>query len=387
MQARHGIALFLLSVSLATAHAGSAYPEYRVTVVAPANSAAADINKFGVVVGSYPAGGSSIHAFLNRGKGLVDLGAMRGASSRAEAINDKGQVLGNYLDAFGQPAGGFIYYRGDRRNLGTLPGRFTIYSDINNAGYTTASGVATGGYHAFLRSPDGKLRDIGSLPFRNPTTMAEALNNRNQITGNSGPLLLPDPPVHAYIWTNGVMRDLGNLGGGAPNSGLAINDHGQVTGYAAVPPGRLNRAAFLYTHGRLIDIDGRPPTAERFSLGTGINNHGYVVGESNDLSGFIYRGRRRESLNSLIDPKLGWDIRSPAAINDAGQIAATAYRKGISYAVRLDLIRPHGMALPAPEPDEEAASPVTPMSEADAAAEAKADAEAAAHEVAQPVQQ
>ena len=84
----------------------------------------------------------------------------------------------------------------------------------------------------------------------------------------------------------------------------------------------------------------------RDSAGTGINGLGHVVGTSDHLSGFVYRGRRMQSLNALIDPALDWDIWRPVAINDAGQIAATALRNGVQYAVRLDLIRP--LAEPAP---------------------------------------
>ena len=93
-----------------------------------------------------------------------------------------------------------------------------------------------------------------------------------------------------------------------------------------------------------------------------------------------------QSLGTLIDPRLGWTFINPVAINDAGQIAATAFRNGRSYAVRLDLIRPYANAVPAAEPDEEA-SVEPPLSAEAAAARAKEEAEAAAREVAQPVMQ
>jgi probable HAF family extracellular repeat protein len=380
MQAHHSLSLFLLSLTIGLANA-AAYPEYRVTVVAPANSAATDINNHGVVVGNYPFSATSTHAFLNRGHGLVDLGTLRGTASDAVAINDKCQVLGHWTTAAGQKRG-FIYYRGERRDIGVIPGRGTTYTDINDAGFITAYGFSSEDEHSFLRAPDGTFRDIGSLPFANPPmTVATALNHRNQITGASGPLTHPDQPLHAFIWTKGVMRDLGDLGK-EPNSGLAINDRGQITGYASVPAVFPHaQVAFLYSNGRLVDIDGRPATANRFSAGTGINIYGHIVGYSDHLSGFIYRGKRMQSLNALIDPRPGWDIRYPQAINDAGQIAATAFRNGVQYAVRLDLIRPHAMQAPALELDDEAAG------EAAGGADAKADAQAQTYETVQPVKQ
>jgi probable HAF family extracellular repeat protein len=389
MHMHRRISLFLLSFALAAAHAapaGHAYAEYRVTIVGPASSDATDINNAGVVVGNYPFRPTVTHGFLNRGTGLVDLGTLGGLASRAAAINDKGEVLGNWATSGGQSRG-FIYYHGKQRDIGAIPGRFTIFTDINNAGYITAFGAVADSFegpHGFLRAPNGSFRDIGHLPVDNPLTIttALALNDRNQITGESGPLTFPDQPLRAYIWTNGVIRDLGDLGT-EPNGGRAINERGQITGYASVPEGFRDRVAFLYTHGRLVDIDRRPATVERFSEGTGINNLGHVVGTSDHLSGFVYRGRKMESLNALIDPKLGWDIRLPRAINDKGQIAATAFRKGVQYAVRLDLIRPSLEAAPALERDDEAG----PLPQAVSAEEAAAEAAAQAHEPVQPVGQ
>lgn len=50
MHMRHRLSLVLMSFTVAAA--ASAYPEYKVTVVGPANSTAADINSAGVVVGT-----------------------------------------------------------------------------------------------------------------------------------------------------------------------------------------------------------------------------------------------------------------------------------------------------------------------------------------------
>jgi len=69
MHFRHRLSLVLMSFTLAGA--AWAYPEYKVTVVGPANSTAADINNAGVVVGYYPYSPTANHAFLNRGKGLA----------------------------------------------------------------------------------------------------------------------------------------------------------------------------------------------------------------------------------------------------------------------------------------------------------------------------
>lgn len=376
--------LSLALVSFIVASAAWAYPEYRVTIVGPANSRAADINSSGAVVGGYTTGGTT-RGFVNRGKGVVLLGSLGGTSSGAVAINDKGVVLGNWTSASGQWRG-YLYSCGKQRDIGAIYGR-TIYRDINNAGYIIGLANPPGSTPyplSVLRAPNGAITDLGSIATENPATQVYAINNRNQIAAESGPWGAPEQPFRAVIWAKGKFRDLGDFGW-EPNGAVAINDRGQATGYASVTTGGPHdRVAFLYSHGRLINIDPRPATEWRYSQGKGINNHGHIVGESDHIGGFIWRGKRMQALSSLVDPKLGWGNIDPQAINDVGQIAATAVRGGVSYAVRLDLIRPH--ASTAPPLDADAAAEIAALA-APAAQEAaldKAEAEAQAREVVQP---
>jgi len=358
--------LLLLSLAVSAAASAAPYAEYRVTIVGPAGSQPSDMNQAGAVVGFRPTGEATYRSFVNYGGGPRDLGLLGGISNQAVAINDKGEVLGNWTTTSGQ-ARGYLYHRGSFRQLAGVEGQRTRYVDINNAGYILASSgppaskPGAGNPSGYLRAPNGSYRLIASLPYPNPTTQVEALNNRNQVTGESGELILPEIQFYAFTWSRGVTRQLGHFGY-APNYGLDINDRGQVAGYTSTATFR-EALATVWTHGRPTLIDTRPASMYRFSTANAINNHGHVVGNANQIGAFIYRGRRMESLNSLIDPKSGWNITFSRAINDAGQIAADAVRGGVQYAVRLDLIRPHGLAALAIEADEEL----------DAAADAKVE--------------
>jgi probable HAF family extracellular repeat protein len=394
------LSLILMSFAVAGAAwaAPGAHPEYRVTIVGPAGSVPTDINEAGVVVGNYRVGPTATHAFLNRGKGVVDLGSFKDSrSSTAAAINDRGQVLGQWTTSSGQVRG-YIYDKGKLRDLGTIGGRPSTWTDINNAGYISVYAAdpllpdgSGGGNTSYLRAPNGTLTRLNDLPRTNPdfppTTEALALNNKNQITGGSGSAEPIDFFLRGFIWTRGQTRDIGDLGS-FPINPVAINDRGQLTGNAELADGPA-RVAFIYYRGRIVPIDTTPGRQGPFSGGTGINNRGHVVGFRIVFGGpqpFIWRGRRLENLNSLLDPAQGWTVSDPQAINDAGQIAATGTRNGRSYAVRLDLIRPYTDAVAPAEPDEEA-SVEPPLSAEAAAARAKENAEAAAREVAQPVGQ
>lgn len=382
MWTRNCVAALALVSAIGTA-AAAAYPEYRVTIVGPPGSSAADINRAGAVAGSYPVGGT-IHGFVNRGQGLVKLGAL-GASSAAVAINDNGEVLGNWTGPDGRSRG-YIYSCGRQRDIGIIGSR-SSYRDINNAGYTIATAWIDSDPSGYLRAPNGSLRDIGHLPVADPITDVFALNNRKQVAGKSGPLEFPEQPYRAVIWTKGTLRDLGDLGL-TPNSANAINDRGQATGFAAVSTGGPHdRVAYLYSNGSLVSIDDLSGTDLKYSEGLGINNHGHVVGYSDVLQGFVWRGRTMQSLNTLVDPRLGWNIQTALAINDAGQIAATAVRGGVQYAIRLDLLRPHALSTPALDADHAAELAAIATTPAQAASLARAEAEAQAREVVQAVAQ
>ncbi|WP_306395196.1 HAF repeat-containing protein [Telluria beijingensis] len=382
--------LSLILLSFAVTGSAWAYPEYRVTVVGPVDSWVSGINNAGVVIGSYQVAPNVNRAFLNRGKGLVDLGALKGVSSSAAGINDRGEVVGNWTTADGRLRG-FIYSCGKARDIGTIPGKVTSYTDINDAGYITASGRnpndnETRGY---LRAPNGSFTHLGAIAWDGSgpaTTIPAALNNRNQVTGISGRFNAPEPGFRAFGWSKGVIRDLGDLGS-TPNAGNAINDRGQIAGQANIFISPRDHVAFLYSHGRMINIDPRPASEYRYSGGYGINNRGHIVGGTDHLSGFIWRGRRMESLNALIAPGQGWDIYYPVAINDAGQIAAVATRNGVRYSVRLDLIRPHVDNAPALDPEAAAEMFTFAASPALDTALAKAEAQAQEREVARPVAQ
>ncbi|MGX4641949.1 HAF repeat-containing protein [Massilia sp. SYSU DXS3249] len=360
MSLRTSVSLFLLSLGMGLAHGSPGYAEYRVTIVGPAGSQPSDINESGAVVGYTYLGGPNYRSFVNYGKGPIDLGLRGGTSNQAVAINDKGEVLGNVTTTTATTSGsprGYVYYRGSFRTIPGPGGRPARLVDINNAGYILAASNATtgpgaGNPGAYLRAPNGKYQELGALPYPNPTTQPEALNNRNQVTGESGTLSSPEIPFYAFIWSKGVMRQLGSFGY-TPNYGLDINDRGQVAGYTSTETFR-EALATIWNHGRPTLIDTRPAGDYRFSTAQAINNHGHVVGNSNHLGAYIWRGRRMESLNALIDRKSGWNISFSRGINDAGQVIADGYRNGVGYAVRLDLVRPHALGKAQIEADEEA---------------------------------
>jgi probable HAF family extracellular repeat protein len=192
---------------------------------------------------------------------------------------------------------------------------------------------------------DDKIMDLETLG--GTSSSADEINGRGQVVGFSFNAI-PDPvsiiyfglagltngtQTRAYLWEDGVMQDLGTLGG--PDAvALFVNEHGQVAG-------------FSYTNSNPDPVTGVPTThpfvwtkeAGMKDLGSlggslgwvnsesgGFNNRGEMIGISN-LAGdqiahpFLWDGEK------LIDLNAGGIEGNPldaSAINDAGDVVGQA---------------------------------------------------------------
>jgi probable HAF family extracellular repeat protein len=208
--------------------------------------------------------------FWRNGK-ITNLGTLGGYESGAGMVNSRGQVTGFSGNAIPDPYSLFGLgtqtraYVWDERNgmqdIGTLGGPDAASPFINErgqiAGFSYTSDMAV---DPFLWEPptehylNGKMIDLGSL---GGTFGAEgdglALNNRGQVVGASN--LAGDVYFHPFLWTApGPMRDLGTLGGPTGTSN-AINEAGEVVGYADLPPSAATSTdAFLWKKGKMTDL-------------------------------------------------------------------------------------------------------------------------------------
>ena len=148
-----------------------------------------------------------------------------------------------------------------------------------------------------------------------------AINSYNHVAGYST-ITTNDERVHAFLHDGTKMIDLGSLGGPGNRWGsdlsvaLGVNKYDQVVGYTYLPvvgEMPIQQVAFLWSRG----LDGS--------------------GQMVNLNTLLYR----ESKDYL--------LFSATAINDSGQIAATAYHMPTG-AVRAVLLTPTGPPRP-PVPD------------------------------------
>jgi len=224
------------------------------------------------------------------------------------------------------PAGQYLYSATD---LGTLGGSASSASALNDLGQIVGSADIHSATpvtnHAFLFT-NGALADLGTLgdylggSYPVSKSAATALNNRAQVVGYS---YTSSGPIHAFLWDQGVMTDLGTLPGSQQSKASAINDQGQLVGWT-VPSGIQH--AFLYDIASMTMTDLGTLGAGTESYALAINNHGVIVGDSwtnnsglSDLA-FVYSNGVMAALG-----KLGaLPAINAYAINDNGQIVGYA---------------------------------------------------------------
>jgi len=206
---------------------------------------------------------------------------------------------------------------------GGSPGGFVQASAINNSGEVagiTVFSTPSPATHAFLYS-NGVMTDLGTLGGF--ASFGWGINNVGQVTGASEyhPISFTLAPgesytdSHAFLYSNGAMADLGTLGGHS-SAGMGINDAGQVTGWSQVIGGSAH--AFLYSDGTMTDLG---TLGGHQSNAFAINNAGQVTGAAETIRGdpqphaFLYSHGVMADLGTL-----GGTNSVGLAINDVGQV-------------------------------------------------------------------
>jgi probable HAF family extracellular repeat protein len=279
----------------------------RIEPVLPTFVNVADLSARGQVVGAYGSPFGEIDAFSWQAGRWTQLDDLGGQAS-AEAVNDRGQILGWVAPASGGGPRPVVWDGPDMITLDPVSSGLDLV-DINNRGQA----LLTIRGQAVVWQVGGGITPLGTLG--GDRSHGNDINEAGEVTGMS---TTPAGEYHAFVWRDGRMTDLGTLGGDS-SVGRAINEAGQVAGGATAPDGR--------SHPVLWGRDGRP--AILGSLGgdwgsaMALNEQGQVVGDSRTASGhqhaFLWQGGRMTDLSALVSPEseFGW----ARDINERGQIA------------------------------------------------------------------
>ena len=249
---------------------------------------------------------------------------------------------------------GFVWQNGQMRGLPNFPGGNNGFATgANNLGQVV--GWAENGVHdstccctqvlqfrpaMWTLGPPDKIHALPLIPG-DTSGAATAINDNGQIVGISG---ICDQAVgrhtakHAVLWENGGVTDLGTFPAAWWNTPTAINQHGDIVGFAGDPAfveGDVLHA-FMWTREDglrpLKPLKGRTPQHVD-SEAYGINEARQVVGVScdaaqNDCRAVVWdHGAYPTDLNDL---KGGYSafLASAKDINDKGEITGRAVDPG-----------------------------------------------------------
>jgi len=213
-------------------------------------------------------------------------GAIRAEESFAVALNEN-VINGRPQYVCNSGGTAFVFDGWDGTSINTFNSSQLIAVDMNNA---LPVGHVVGNHGS-----DGFFWDGGeTYPISNPNgspVQVVGLNNNDQVIGNSG--------GQAFIWhlnpitKQGVYQPLGTLGGGT-STAVAINDNGIVVGYSTTgevyTEGNLSQAivhAFVWRNGRMYDLGTHVPIYAYpfafnfpFSEAVATNENNMIVGNS-----------------------------------------------------------------------------------------------------------
>jgi probable HAF family extracellular repeat protein len=315
------------------------------------------VNNSGVVVGgaatAIPDPGCDdcflIHAFRWQNGIVEDLGALPGVNfSHATSINARGWATGGSFTADIDPLTGrqtehaVLWKDSEIIDLGTIgTGVNTAGLYIKNSGQVVGFGTAdtdpdpfasigltpfASHTHTFVWK-DGIMQDLGTLGGPDAFATAGGCNLQRDglVAGASFTSSTPNasgfPTLDPFLWKDGTMIDLGGLGGTFGTAQCA-NNRGQVIGQSNLL-GDKNQHAFLWEQGAMKDLG---TLGGSFSIAIWLNNTGEVVGgsDTSDNESFhatLWRNGRIHDLGTLQG-----DCASLAfAINSESQIIGQSF--------------------------------------------------------------
>jgi probable HAF family extracellular repeat protein len=329
------------------------------------------LNENGEIVGTSEngevdplAGVNQTRAVLWKEGKITDLGSFGGYQNAAQAINNRGQIVGWSLNTipdpyslnefvfFGSSNGtqtrAFLLQHGVMQDLGTLlTGNDAAAFDINERGQ-----VAGYGYTSSIPNPvtgippidpflweKGNMTDIGG--FGGALGLPSSLNNRGQVIGLSSVAANPaacfteqDPDCHPFLWSQGKLTDLKtSTTGGKPITPDGITDAGEIVGAADFSSnGGSAFDAYLWKSGAATDLGHLQ--GDCFSRAISRNSVGEIVGNSFSCDGsfhhaFLWANGSIIDLNTLIPANAPLQLVDMSFINDLGEIAGNGVPPGV----------------------------------------------------------
>lgn len=237
---------------------------------------------------------------------ISNLGSLGNGAAEPTAINSSGAVVGFVTDSSGNQIP--VTFNGQSKALGGI-GQANA---INSTG--AIAGTVYSGNSAYVAEwSGGTMSNLGISGY------GTAINDAGQIAGGT---LTASGQLHAFLWSNGTLVDLGTLPGMTWSSAYGINSSGQVVGTSS--SGGFS-SAFVSNGSGLTAVNGSLGGAN--SYGMAINNQGVVVGNGQNAQGYLH-AFEASSKGTVDLGTLGGSQSYAYGINDAGTVVGYSYLAG-----------------------------------------------------------
>jgi probable HAF family extracellular repeat protein len=248
---------------------------------------------------------------------IIDLGTLGGEASFAQAINDRGQIVGTTFNKSWDDRA-FLWQNGKMTDLGMLPGGTGSGAlAINDRGQILGWSTTKDGHQHAVLWQNGKITDLGTLGGRLHAEGYFAINSARQAIGWSE---TKNRRSRSFLWQNGKMTDLGTLGGPDTHAS-AINDHGQIVGQTTT---KTESRAFVWQNGKMTDLGTLPGGSE--SEARAINEQGQIVGWSlTPSSAYVHPVLWENGQATDLGTLPGIWCGTAVAINDSGQVIVNCH--------------------------------------------------------------
>jgi probable HAF family extracellular repeat protein len=281
------------------------------------------------------------HAFEWHNDMLTELPTLAGGDAgNVSWISNSGLIVGASQNGAVDPLTGqhetraVLWTDGQIADLGTLGGNESLAIAVNSQGLVVGAAANAIADHfpfffgwatqtrAFVWQ-NGVMRDLGTLG--GPDAFAGPLNERGQVIGCSYANSTPNPTtgiptIEPFLWENGKMIDLGTFGG-TLGEAISINEAGWAVGTANYPSDKIHRAA-LWKDGKMADLG--VIRGDKCSTAWSINSKAQIVRASGDcgvaVHAFLWEDGHMVDLTRLMPP--GVELTYGLTINDRGEIAA-----------------------------------------------------------------
>ena len=246
--------------------------------------------------------------FMWRGGKMTALGTLGGINGYAAGTNDESQIVGWAETSLHDPT-------------------CTAVTQVPNSFYQVLQ------FEPVVWEPNGRIQQLPTIAG-DPDGAAVAVNDLGQIVGISGTC---DQAVgrfsaaHAVIWQNEIATVIPTFGGISWNTPEAINNRGEVAGFANLPGdtnGQFQPIGFVWSGGKS-STKILPLPGDTNAEAAGINDLGQVVGVSFNINtgaqrAFIWENGKTMDLNSFLPAGSALYLLSASDINDRGEIVGQA---------------------------------------------------------------